>query len=739
MGSVVERLVGRVGWRVPVLVCAVVAGLMAAPAGVGAGPSSPADTLSIVKDDFAPGNVEVAVTISEETFITADRVLIARDDAFADALASGVLQADAPLLLVPSQGPLPSVVVDQIRELAPAEAVVLGGSAAIGDAVVTELEGMDLAVQRRQGGSRFETAIDIASKDAPDAGTVMLARAFGSNPADPSQGFADTLAAGGIAARLGYPIMLTQTEVLTESTKAYLLATQAIHTVNLLGGTAAISVAVEDELRELGYVVERVAGPSRADTALEIAKLGGDVTALDADRVIVADGSGPDAWAAGFALASHAARFNAPIVLTLGSTIPPATLIFLETGIGGDPDVAPVLTCAVVPSVCEPVRVTAQLPAAQPPAVMAGSLTAGSTHTCGLDIDGAAHCWGNDQLGTLGDGPDDGANEHSPVPVDGGLTFVQLTAGNAHTCGLTTEGQAFCWGDGSGGAVGDGNDDGQDVVAPVPVAGGLTFAQLSAGYGHTCGVTTGGEGYCWGSDAQAQLGNGPVQGEDDYRAHLAPVPIEGGLTISQVTAGQNHTCGLTVDGAAHCWGQGTFGQLGDGESTSSSVPVEVVGGFTFTQLTAGDAFTCGLTGESAAYCWGFSADGRLGIGDPSGIDVSVPVQVAGGLAFVSIAAGAAHACGVTSDGSGYCWGYDGQGGIGDGPDDGVGEVSPVPVAGGLTFAQIAGGLGHTCGLTVSGAALCWGNDEDGQVGDGPDDGGVNEHAPVRVAGGLTFS
>src|SRR5881396_3412222 len=178
-----------------------------------------------------------------------------------------------------------------------------------------------------------------------------------------------------------------------------------------------------------------------------------------------------------------------------------------------------------------------------------------------------------------------------------------------------------------------------------------------------------------------------------------------------VAAGQWHTCGLTTDGAAYCWGRGASGQLGNGSTTDSPNPVAVSGGLTFSALTTGNDHTCGLTTSRAAYCWG-----RMSPLYP--LD-EVPVAIPGGLSFIALASGNAHACAVTTSGAAYCWGFGGDGQFGNGSTtDSADSPIPVAVSGGLSFTALAGGDGHTCGLTTSGAAYCWGSNSFGQLGDG---------------------
>lgn len=331
--------------------------------------AQPADTVGIVKEAEDPSNAEIAVRLSEETALPdTSTVVIGRDDEFADSLASGVLQATAPLLLVPRSGPIPERVRDELQRLGPDRTVLLGGEAAVGADVAAELEALGYAVERRAGASRFETAVAIAATDAASADTAILARAFpAAGSTDPTQAFADALAAGGLAAERGWPVLLTQTEVLTGSTRDYLAGSQ-IRSVKVMGGTAAISDAVTAELTAMGIAVERIAGASRADTAIEVAKELGADTAADAAHVVLVQGSEADGWAGGFAAAARAALLDAPIVLAASAELPPETRAWLEGAAGttafAQQAEAPVLTCVVVPALCEEARVALGLPPA---------------------------------------------------------------------------------------------------------------------------------------------------------------------------------------------------------------------------------------------------------------------------------------------------------------------------------------------------------------------------------------
>jgi alpha-tubulin suppressor-like RCC1 family protein len=365
------------------------------------------------------------------------------------------------------------------------------------------------------------------------------------------------------------------------------------------------------------------------------------------------------------------------------------------------------------------------------------SISAGASHTCGVRIVGSsAYCWGLNDDGELGDGSTTGPEQcsgHSctmkPALLPLGLATVR--AGSYHTCGLTTAGLAYCWGWNMTGQLGNGSTTASRV--PVPVSGGLTFAAVGAGVDHSCGLTPGGAVYCWGYNGYAELGNGSMTGPQlchGLPCSTVPVGVLGELTFAAASAGDFHTCGLTTQGSAYCWGWNAYGQLGNGVSglqVYGTTPVAVSGGLTFAIVSAGGQHTCALTIGGAAYCWGWNSLGELGSGGTTD-NSPMPVLVSGGLTFAAVSAGAYHTCGLTTASLAYCWGSNDFGELGNGST----IFSPVPVlvSGGLTFTALSTGSWHTCGLTTGGAAYCWGLNSYGQLGNGST---TNSTTPARVA------
>jgi len=279
-------------------------------------------------------------------------------------------------------------------------------------------------------------------------------------------------------------------------------------------------------------------------------------------------------------------------------------------------DVGFEFTCAVTPSLtadCWGRNAAGQLGDGSTmtrtsPTPVAGALdlslvAAGSDHACGRTADGIAHCWGGNWHGALGDGTR-GEGSSTPQPVVGGPAFAVLSAGEFHTCGLTGEGAAYCWGR----SVSP-DPDSVFVFATAPelVGGGHTFEQLSAGHYHTCAISAedGGILYCWGVNDRGQLGDGSGVSQ------VAPVAVGGALRFAAVGAGGQHTCAITVDGAAYCWGWNFYAQLGTGGQTDSATPVAVTGSRSYTAMASGAYYSCALAADGV-WCWGFNSGGQLG-------------------------------------------------------------------------------------------------------------------------------
>lgn len=341
----------------------------------------------------------------------------------------------------------------------------------------------------------------------------------------------------------------------------------------------------------------------------------------------------------------------------------------------------------------------------------------GGEFTCGLSLSGAAYCWGQNDHGQLGDGST--TDRLAPTRVLGGMAFREVSTGAAHACGLTTTGNVFCWGANSLGQLG--LTDKTDHLQPTLVPGALVFIQLSAGGNQTCGRLTSGAAYCWGDNRYGQLGDGSITERD------GPTPVSGGLLFNHIKTDSTHTCALTGAGAAYCWGLNSSGELGDSTTTARRTPTPVRGGPFFSQITVGAHHTCALSNDGTAYCWGNDLSGQLGDGGIANVNHPNPVT-AGSVRFHQISAGASHTCAVATTGQAYCWGANNDGPIGDGSN--MYRRTPVLVSTSFLFAQVSAGHDQSCGITTSRVALCWGYNARGEVGDNTK---ITRYLPVPVS------
>ncbi len=344
-----------------------------------------------------------------------------------------------------------------------------------------------------------------------------------------------------------------------------------------------------------------------------------------------------------------------------------------------------------------------------------GPISAGGRHSCVL-ADGRALCWGANDRGQLGDGELE--SRDLPAAVVGELEFAQISAGLAHTCGVTRGGDAYCWGADDRGQLGDATTTSRS--APVRVNSNLNFRLVRTGSNHTCGLTTNGEIACWGANNVGQIGDGTSN------IRTSPVRVGAPVRFVSVTTGWNHTCAVSTDGAAWCWGSNADGQVGDGTRENRRTPQRVSGGVRFTSISAGGGQTCGVSDAGAVLCWGRNAFGQLGIGGTA--NQTVPSAVSSQIRFTSVSVGGVHSCARTSGGQAWCWGRNTYGQLGDGTT--VDRDVPVRVVGSVSFSAISATGAHTCGTSIDGAVSCWGFNVQGQLGDG-----TRNHLarPTRVA------
>lgn len=255
------------------------------------------------------------------------------------------------------------------------------------------------------------------------------------------------------------------------------------------------------------------------------------------------------------------------------------------------------------------------------------------------------------------------------------------------------------------------------AVLTRPINVQARWISVSAGYQHSCGVTVTNDAYCWGGGLRL-LGNGSSAG--------SPVParVVGGLPFARVSAGWEHSCGTLLDGLMYCWGYNPFGALGSGTRTDQLAPGAVAFGPRFKSFGAGLGYTCGVSDINTAVCWGDNSSGQIssdaadscGATQASCSLVPVVVRRATGDPFVvsAVSAGEKSTCAIDPSGRAFCWGDNTLGTLGTG--DQRSSPVPVPVASSNEFRSVSVGGYHACAIALDGRAWCWGTNLFGELG-----------------------
>jgi alpha-tubulin suppressor-like RCC1 family protein len=358
------------------------------------------------------------------------------------------------------------------------------------------------------------------------------------------------------------------------------------------------------------------------------------------------------------------------------------------------------------------------------PAATAGilSFSAGASFNCVVMDDGSIKCWGFNKFGQLGDGTQ--TDRSRPVVV-AGLTerMAAVEGGGWHTCALTAGGGVKCWGENKSGQLGDGTTTSRPTPVDVSGLSGGVIA-LAAGFSHTCALTDAGGVKCWGENQTGGIGDGTSQDR------LTPVDVTGlGSGVVALTAGDEHTCALTVAGGVKCWGAHTESK-GPYPSGNNMTPGDVPGLSSGVKaLVTGSWYNCAVMDSGGVKCWGGNDFGQWGDGTTGG--GYMPVDILGlPDSTVPWAAGYSHTCGLSASGVLRCWGHNERGQLGDGTR--VNRSTPVVVRGlEGSVAALALGFVHTCALTAGGEIWCWGTNDHGELGNGTS---TISYQPVRVIG-----
>lgn len=358
-------------------------------------------------------------------------------------------------------------------------------------------------------------------------------------------------------------------------------------------------------------------------------------------------------------------------------------------------------------------------------------VAAGLNHSAAIGSDHNTYAWGGNALGQLGDGTTTSSATPVRVQAPAGVDFVSVSVGVNHSVALGSDGNAYAWGDNSHGQLGDGGTAGSRVPVRVRAPAGVTFTALVTGVFHSVAIGSDGNAYAWGRNTYGELGDGTTTSS----ATPVVVQVPAGVSFTSLAAGVYHSVAIGSDGVSYAWGDNGFGQLGDGTTVASHVPVPVQAppGVTFTAIAAGVYHVVATGSDGNTYSWGANTSGQLGDGTTTGSPTPVPVQTPAGVTFTGPAAAGGHSLALGSDGATYAWGDGDLGQLGDGTT--TDSLTPVPVQAppGVTFTGLAAGGGHSIALGSDGNAYAWGDNGSGGLGDGTT---TNSSTPVRVADDL---
>ena len=340
-------------------------------------------------------------------------------------------------------------------------------------------------------------------------------------------------------------------------------------------------------------------------------------------------------------------------------------------------------------------------------------ITSGAAHSCAILDDGSVSCWGENSNGQLGDSSRSPSLEPEKSSMPLGRKAVEISAGSYHTCTVLDDGSVRCWGSNEFGQLGDGTEIERTSPVPVDLGQGMSAIGISSGESHTCAVLNDRSIKCWGQNSNGQLGDGTTEDRS------SPVLVDmGGEDSLSVSAGSYHTCAITSNRTVMCWGDNWNGQIGDGTNADRRTPVEISipSNSSAVSLDAGAMHTCMGVNDGAMFCWGYNAYGQLGNGGNgnSNSPVSVPLDANQLLSTVQV--GLFHSCALFDSGEVACWGDNNNGQLGDGSL--VGSTTPTIVNLGENATSVSVGQRHSCVTLVDASLHCWGANEVGQLGDG---------------------
>ena len=363
-----------------------------------------------------------------------------------------------------------------------------------------------------------------------------------------------------------------------------------------------------------------------------------------------------------------------------------------------------------------------------PAGVSPTTITAGTNHNMVIGSDGKLYAWGYNDCGQLGNGTLPQSNSPVAVNLPAGVFPTVIAAGTNHTLAIGNDSKLYAWGNNNVGQLGDGTTIESTSPIVINLLAGVSPTAIAAGNDHSLAIGSDGKLYAWGDNSRGQLGNGTNVASNTPLV----VNLPAGVSPTAIAAGDYYSIAIGNDGKLYAWGFNQIGQLGNGNYTSSNSPVVVnlPAGVSPTIIAAGGGHSMAIGNDGKLYAWGFNFYGQLGNGNNTSSNMPVVVNLPAGVSPTIIAAGGGHSMTIGNNGKLYAWGDNSSGQLGNGTTTQSNTPVVVNLAAGISPAAIAAGDSHSLAIGNDGKLYTWGYNYYGQLGNGTT---TQSNTPVAIS------